>query len=66
MKHLQILTNLCNALNRFLRKHIVSNSSIICPYQKFECSEYDSGSAKLLTSCKDCVNYNKGIVVSKF
>lgn len=37
-----------------------------CPYQKFECSEYDSGSATLLTSCKDCKNYNKGITVSKF
>lgn len=69
MKHLQILTNLRNALKRFLRKHIVSNRSIIyfkCPYQKFECSEYDSGSATLLTSCKDCKNYNQGIVVSKF
>jgi hypothetical protein len=27
MKHLQILTNLRNALSRFLRKHIVSTSS---------------------------------------
>jgi len=48
MKHLQILTNLRNALNRFLRKHIViwrysdfpknlaDELSIISPYPNYE------------------------------
>jgi len=28
-----------------------------CPYTKIECTEYDSGSATLLTNCEDCNNF---------
>ena len=40
--------------------------SLECPYTKEACTEYDSGSATLLTECEDCKNYRNGVRASKF
>lgn len=44
----------------------MANIPFKCPYQKFACTEYDSSSATLMVECKNCPNYNNGIVASKF
>jgi hypothetical protein len=64
MKHLKILTNLHNALNRFLRKHIVStsyklgwieevdNNLIICRLRK----DYE---------LDDCLTFERSLLTEK-
>ena len=66
---MKIAKMLKTALQQALSMFVVSKRSVIyfkCPYMKSECTEYDSGSATLLTDCKDCQHYDKGIRASKF
>jgi len=66
MKNTQFFKNI---VQKLLNLKVIEKRKPIyfkCPYMKSECTEYDSGSATLLTNCKDCANYDKGIIVSKF